>query len=505
MREARTRSQPRQGGGADAGSRARAPCAPSSAPARESSRRGAWLRGRGRRFRGGTSARLRRACGGRLGGRAAAGPREPRGVRSGSGSGAGSRPGCARSPRAAGRPPPAPPSAGSARPPPEPETRATAEREAAAGARAPASGAAARQDLQMDPGEKTTNRSEQKSRKFLKSLIRKQPQELLLVIGTGVSAAVAPGIRALCSWRSCIEAVIEAAEQLEVLHPGDVAEFRRKVMKDRDLLVVAHDLIRKMSPRTGDTKPNFFQDCLMEVFDNLEHHIQNPLVLQSVLSLMDRGTMVLTTNYDNLLEIFGQQQSKPMESLDLKDKTKVLQWARGHIKYGVLHIHGLYTDPCGMVLDPSGYKDVTQDPEVMEVLQNLYRTKSFLFVGCGETLRDQIFQALFLYSVPNKVELEHYMLALKEDEDHFFKHQADMLLHGIKVVSYGDCFDHFPGYVQDLASQICRQRSPDADRVDSTTLLGNACQDCAKRKLEENGIEDSKRPRRSDADDAGGS
>lgn len=95
-----------------------------------------------------------------------------------------------------------------------------------------------------------------------------------------------------------------------------------------------------------------------------------------------------------------------------------------------------------------------------EVLQNLYRTKSFLFVGCGETLRDQIFQALFLYSVPNKVELEHYMVVLKENEDHFFKHQADMLLHGIKVVSYGDCFDYFPGYVQDLATQICRQRSP---------------------------------------------
>ncbi|XP_054181740.1 protein FAM118A isoform X26 [Homo sapiens] len=284
---------------------------------------------------------------------------------------------------------------------------------------------------QMDSVEKTTNRSEQKSRKFLKSLIRKQPQELLLVIGTGVSAAVAPGIPALCSWRSCIEAVIEAAEQLEVLHPGDVAEFRRKVTKDRDLLVVAHDLIRKMSP--------------------------------------------------------------------------VLEWARGHMKYGVLHIHGLYTDPCGVVLDPSGYKDVTQDAEVMEVLQNLYRTKSFLFVGCGETLHDQIFQALFLYSVPNKVDLEHYMLVLKENEDHFFKHQADMLLHGIKVVSYGDCFDHFPGYVQDLATQICKQQSPDADRVDSTTLLGNACQDCAKRKLEENGIEVSKKRTQSDTDDAGGS
>uniref|UniRef100_A0A2D4GTX7 Uncharacterized protein n=1 Tax=Micrurus corallinus TaxID=54390 RepID=A0A2D4GTX7_MICCO len=248
----------------------------------------------------------------------------------------------------------------------------------------------------MEPS-KTTFKSEQKSRKFLKSLIRKQPQELLLVIGTG---------------------------------------------------------------RTGDAKPNFFQDCLMEVFDNLDQHIQHPALLLSILQLMERGTMVLTTNYDNLLEIFGQQQHKAMESLDLKDKDKVLQWAKGYLRYGVLHIHGLYTDPCGMVLDPSGYQEVTQDPEVMEALQNLYRRKSFLFVGCGETLRDQIFQALFLYTVKNKVELEHYMLVRKENEDQFFKLQADMLVHGIKVVSYGDCFEHFPGYLQDLTAQICKQRSP---------------------------------------------
>lgn len=93
------------------------------------------------------------------------------------------------------------------------------------------------------------------SRKFLKSLLQKQPQELLLVMGTGVSAAVAPGIPALCSWRSCLEAVIEAAEQLDVLHPGDVAHFRRQVVKGRDLLVVAHDLIRKMSPVSPSQVP----------------------------------------------------------------------------------------------------------------------------------------------------------------------------------------------------------------------------------------------------------
>lgn len=61
----------------------------------------------------------------------------------------------------------------------------------------------------------------------------------------------------------------------------------------------------------------------MEVFDNLDQHIHHPAVLLSILQLMERGTMVLTTNYDNLLEIFGQQQHKAMESLDLKDKDKV--------------------------------------------------------------------------------------------------------------------------------------------------------------------------------------
>ncbi|XP_053574978.1 protein FAM118A isoform X1 [Bombina bombina] len=345
----------------------------------------------------------------------------------------------------------------------------------------------------MDSAENKTYKAEQKSRKILKSLTRKHPKDLLLVIGTGVSAAVAPGIPALCSWRGCIEAVIEVAEQLEVLHPGDVAEFRKKVHKERDLLVVAHDLIRKMSPRTGDPKPSFFQDCLMEVFENLETHIQNPVVLESILNLMEKGTMVLTTNYDNLLEIFGQQQDKPMESLDLKDKIKVLQWARGHNKYGVLHIHGLYTDPCGMVLDPSGYKDVTQDPEVMEVLQNLYCTKSFLFLGCGETLRDQIFQALFLYTVQNKVGLEHYMLVLKENEDHFFKLQADMLLNGIKVVSYGDSFECFPEYVRDLSAQICKQNSP-----------GSPHPNDSKRKQGENGINVQKKTRHNDPEEKRG-
>ncbi|XP_063302807.1 protein FAM118A isoform X1 [Pelobates fuscus] len=303
------------------------------------------------------------------------------------------------------------------------------------------------------------NHIDLKSGKVLKTLTKKHASDLVLVIGTGVSAAVAPDVPALRSWRCCIEAIIDAAEQFEVLHPGDVVEFRKRTLREQDLLVVAHDLIRKMSPRTGDNKPSFFQDCLMEVYDNLESHIQNPTVLESIISLMDKGAMVLTTNYDNLLELYGQKMGKPMESLDLNDKVKVMQWVQSRIKYGVLHIHGLYTDPCGMILDPCGYKDVAQDFELIDELQSLYGKKSFVFLGCGETLRDQIFQALFLYTVQNKVSMEHYMLVQKENSESFYKLQADMLLNGIKLMSYGDSFTNFPSYIKGLSALICKEKT----------------------------------------------
>ncbi|XP_063306949.1 protein FAM118A-like [Pelobates fuscus] len=326
-------------------------------------------------------------------------------------------------------------------------------------------------------------------RKVLKSLRKKNPSDLVLVIGSGVSAAAAPGVPAFRSWRCCIEAVIDAAEQCDVLHPGDVVEFRKKVLREQDLLAVAHDLIRKMSPSTGHSKPSFFQDCLMEIFNDLESHIQNPIVLESIVSLMDKGAMVLTTNYDNLLELYGQKMGRPMESLDLNDKVKVLQWVQNYINYGVLHIHGLYTDPCGMILDPGGYKDAAQDCKLIDELQNLYSKKSFVFLGCGETLRDQIFQALFLYTVQNTVSVDHYMLVRKENADTFYKFQDDLLLNGIKLMSYGDSFTNFPLYIKGLSALICKERTENIAHVEIEKLLGpvpNVQPAAQKRKRDEN-------------------
>ncbi len=79
------------------------------------------------------------------------------------------------------------------------------------------------------------------------------------------------------------------------------------------------------SQRTGNVRSTFFKDCLYEVFDDLECKMEHAgkHLLRSVLQLMESGALVLTTNFDNLLEIYAAHQGTKMESLDLTDEKKV--------------------------------------------------------------------------------------------------------------------------------------------------------------------------------------
>lgn len=72
-------------------------------------------------------------------------------------------------------------------------------------------------------------------------------------------------------------------------------------------------------------RSTFFKDCLYEVFDDLECKMEHAgkHLLRSVLQLMESGALVLTTNFDNLLEIYAAHQDTKLESLDLTDEKKV--------------------------------------------------------------------------------------------------------------------------------------------------------------------------------------
>ncbi|XP_016431171.1 protein FAM118B-like [Sinocyclocheilus rhinocerous] len=235
-----------------------------------------------------------------------------------------------------------------------------------------------------------------KARKLLPSLKTKRAPELVLVIGTGVSSAVAPQVPALRSWKGLIQALLDAANDFDLLEEEESRRFQKSLQEDKNLVHVAHDLIQKLSPNAAV--------CLC---------------------------------------------------------VQVLEWAQEKRRLSVLHIHGVYTNPSGIVLHPAGYQNVLRNTEVMREIQKLYETKSFVFLGCGRTVDDTTFQALFLEAVKHKSDLEHFMLVRREDVGEFKKLRDNMLDKGIKVISYGNEYADLPEYFERLANEICNR---DVDR-----------------------------------------
>ncbi|XP_068274267.1 protein FAM118B-like isoform X1 [Nyctibius grandis] len=291
---------------------------------------------------------------------------------------------------------------------------------------------------------------------LLPSLRTKKPEDLVLVIGTGISAAVAPQVPALQSRKGLIQALLDAANKYDLLEDEKSRRFQERLDADENLLHVADDFMRELSSPMSFLCTNFFEDCLYEVFGDLESKMEDSgkRLLQSALQLMERGALVITTSFDTLLELYAAQQGKRLESLDLSDEEKVLEWAQGKRELSVLHIYGIYTNPSGIVLHLDGYYNVLCNTKVMREIQKLYEKKSFLFLGCGSTVDDTTFQALYLEAVKHKSALEHFMLVSSGDKHEFKKLRKNMLNKGIKVVSYGNEDADLPEYLERLASEI---------------------------------------------------
>lgn len=85
-------------------------------------------------------------------------------------------------------------------------------------------------------------------RKLLPSLKTKHAPELVLVIGTGISSAVAPQVPALRSWKGLIQALLDAANDFDLLEEEESRRFQKHMQEDKNLVHVAHDLIQKLSP-----------------------------------------------------------------------------------------------------------------------------------------------------------------------------------------------------------------------------------------------------------------
>lgn len=176
--------------------------------------------------------------------------------------------------------------------------------------------------------------------------------------------------------------------------------------------------------------------------------VTNTAVLNAIRSLGPR--VIVTTNLDTLLTDYSAVSTPLLATW--QQPARILNLLRGDS--GVIHLHGVYTDPQSVILTESDYTRINLSPSDQQaVIRSLFYSGVLLFIGCsadgvGDPHLRPILQqfASMAGSGPNDV------------HPHFFLHKGQLsaddrvLLRsaGITPVCYGDDFTQLPAWLESI-------------------------------------------------------
>ena len=192
--------------------------------------------------------------------------------------------------------------------------------------------------------------------------------------------------------------IIRAMEDLET-EDSDPKNASKRVIR-------AATTVRDLLNEKG-----LFSTWLVETFESLPSKITRPGILEALKKLRENGAMLLTTNYDGLLEYFCG-----IPAIDASRKEDLILYERKE-RSGVWHPHGYYEHAEHIVLDAFDYYKVRQNTDVQEALRRFLKSKTILFVGCGSGLEDPNMGPLLKWigEQEDSVRLNHYILLQKKE------------------------------------------------------------------------------------------
>lgn len=146
--------------------------------------------------------------------------------------------------------------------------------------------------------------------------------------------------------------------------------------------------------------------------------------------------MIITTNYDSLLEVALDPPASGYKVFDYKQKG-ISEYVRQN-KLVILKLHGTYASPDGIMLSRSDYSEAKiHGAEAYKVVEALMMTRPCLFLGYS--LNDPDIQ-LLLENVrsPFINQSSHYILI-----SHIDKYREKLLnrVYGVKSIIYGPSHD----------------------------------------------------------------
>jgi RNA polymerase sigma factor (sigma-70 family) len=255
--------------------------------------------------------------------------------------------------------------------------------------------------------------------------IMNSEKQIVLLIGTGVTKSISNNKYA--NWRDWIEAGLIYADDSTNL------TVRELLCHNPSLnLIKAAGVLKEHLHLNGN-----YQTWMRQTIGSLQ--IQYTALPSLIKTFMQYGAVVMTTNYDRLLE-----QYIGCESVTYTETEVILRMLQEENKNAIIHIHGYYDKAKNhddTIADEDDYKNLL-DNEKVQFLQRLIAIKSIICIGCGATIDD-----------PNIGPLLSWLTRLGGTQSHFYLTKEGIcpdLPSYIKPVFYGNSYTDLPKYVNNL-------------------------------------------------------
>ncbi|WP_224367510.1 AAA-like domain-containing protein [Hyalangium versicolor] len=288
---------------------------------------------------------------------------------------------------------------------------------------------------------------------WLKERIRRK--EVVCVVGAGVSiASTSPAMSKVASWKGLLHHGLLRckAEMGAALSPESEKRWSEAIdSKDLDEVLSATEFITsKLGAPHGGTYRTWLRDTVGSM------QVGNPAVIEAIAAL---GVPIFTTNYDPLLE-----QVTKLNPITWLRRDKVERVLHGEER-GIIHLHGHWDEPASVILGIRSYVNIGEDQHAQAVLEALYTTKTFLFIGYGAGLEDPNFGRLMRWGarVFENSEFVHVRLGLSA-EAAAAPAAPDAR---VRVLSYGDTYGELAPFLRSLAPSAGHSRgeSPYLERA----------------------------------------
>ena len=255
----------------------------------------------------------------------------------------------------------------------------------------------------------------------------------LIICGAGTSVYSTDGKAP--SWKTLIESGVRRVEELFPNEPG-WAHYARERLATSDTaqwVQVADEVTRKIGGAQGAEMSRWLRECFAGL------HCVNRDLFDAIVGL---NCPIATTNYDLLIT-----NATGIPPVNWMDAGNVLQVLKGD-QPGIIHLHGLWTEPASVILGTSSYAELNADGpnRLLRTIQAV--TTPTLLVGCGidgVTDEDFTFLRSTLADWSSSIERKYWLVRSKSAP------KQTNFVDNLYPVEYGKEFSDLPPFLNALS------------------------------------------------------